>query len=122
MGNKKPTIEELEKILSGPERSIRINPDGSLGTAEKEPENSTDASSQVERIVSTKTGKLIALVDKNTGNTMNGDIWRLAMECKERLERQAQSMHMDIKQIEVDLRILTDTIARIEKRWESEEC
>jgi hypothetical protein len=33
---KKPTIKELEDILDGPARSIKINPDGSLTTEDAE--------------------------------------------------------------------------------------
>lgn len=85
---------------------------------DNEKQNNNGGTLSEHEIVMSGVGKLIDVIDRNTGNTINGDVWRLALDCVDRLGRQTQSMRMDLKQMEVDLEQLTNTIKKIERRWE----
>ena len=62
-------------------------------------------------------GKIIDMIDNNTGNSLTGDVWRLSLKIKEKLQSQLRQYKMEIKMMEVELETISILIRKTEERW-----
>ncbi len=69
-------------------------------------------------IIKNDANKIIDLIDNNTGNSLTGDVWRLSLRIKEKLESQLRQYKMEIKMMEVELESITNLIEKTEQRWD----
>ena len=65
-------------------------------------------------------GEIIDLIDNNTGNSLTGDVWRLSLKIKEKLESQLRQYKMEIKMMEAGLETISNLIVKTEERWTGE--
>ena len=72
-------------------------------------------------LIKNDTGKIIDLIDNNTGNSLTGDVWRLALKIKEKLESQLSQYKMEINRMELELKSISILITKTEKRWENDD-
>ena len=76
------------------------------------------AKQTIEQQIHNKLGKLVDLVDKESGNTINGDMWRLAAVLEKQMASRIQTTRDQLRRLEIDHERIEKIIRRIEKRWE----